>query len=689
MPQDASTNIQPHGAAAPAITFEPLQNGTTVADTVDGYATSCHIGEKQSMYLGTTVNARRTPLRLLLAISASAQLFTAATAAATDMPTSQQTSTHIVEWDIPFAGDIEPGAVAVDTHGKENRVWFLTRTGAQKVYRFDPAKSLLKGSAQWTSWELSPGAVSTGGLKRLKPSDDRRYIFIRTSSNLQRVDTQNCKSGTVKTASTPATPPTCEVTVWDDKLVDQFSTSDLAIDGANRVFTTALVNAPNTPPGPGVNPDAAYVQMLIPGPAPLPTAINPTVQVKRWMVNGGAGFCPNTGSGGTCLSGVDVYASKYKNLVYYSEPAGNNIGELNIVTNVVRRWCLGAVGASGPRQLNIDDAGKIWVVTGSGHLVSLDPNTNRMSAHQVPVEMVPPGGFAESDLFGVAPDDDVIGYTNAGASENKVAMLFPKGVSVPVTPKCETLCPVYKDVPVRADVSIADSDSVPPQGKIAPVTITSKPDGIFVEARIDLAQCTTGNCLAPNSMFPRGITPNRGRAQGTFFYTVGFSGDTVRVGFARLPNKGKIKHGRDDEDCDDGEDATTHPGWHDHGSHPDDADDDGVDSKYDSRTSREDAQTGDPTALSAGQTAEYPVTASATTLALIASISADDPLAQIGVEIYNQLGALVASGVSVAGVAVATAPVPGAGIYNVRVKNYGVRTFNQTPTLLVREPWLP
>jgi hypothetical protein len=161
----------------------------------------------------------------------------------------------------------------------------------------------------------------------------------------------------------------------------------------------------------------------------------------------------------------------------------------------------------------------------------------------------------------------------------------------------------------------------------------------------------------------------------------------VRIGFARLPHKEKIKHGRDDDDCDDGEDVATHPGWHDHTSHVDDDDDDGVDSKYDNRTSREDTETGDPAALSAGQTAEYPLTATATTLALIANVSAD-PLSQIGVEIYDQLGALVGSGTSVGGVAVAVVPTPAAGTYKVRVKNYGLGTVNHTPMLLVREPWL-
>ena len=228
-------------------------------------------------------------LGLALAITVSTQRSATATstesaATETSTSTSQPTTTftHIVEWDIPALGDLEPGAVAVDSHGRDkNRVWFLTRTGAQKVYRFDPAKSLMKGSAQWTSWQLSVTlpADSTGGLKRLKPSDDRRYVFVRTSSNVQRVDTQNCKTGI---------PATCELTIWQDKATEQFSTSDLAIDGLNRVFTTALsvFGAPDT----------AYLQMLTPGPAPAPGSTT-IVKVKRWPVRGGAGFCQLAGFG--------------------------------------------------------------------------------------------------------------------------------------------------------------------------------------------------------------------------------------------------------------------------------------------------------------------------------------------------------------------------------------------------------
>jgi len=650
--------------------LERLRSGTPVAVTVTDIDVKHYRGDgamgrgRQSETIEIVVGFG---LAILIAAPAAAQSF------ATGSTTT--TTTHIVEWDLPIGTDSEPGAITVDTHGKDrNRVWFLTRNGvpAQKAYRFDPAKSLMKGSAQLTSWQLSP-AFTTGGLKRLKPSDDRRYLFVRTSADIQRVDTQKCKPATAKTAYADASPATCELTIWKDQL-DFGNTSDLAVDSLNRIFTTAIQGGPET----------SYLQMLVPGAAP-PPGYPQKVTVTRWPVRGGAGFCALQGAGGPCLSGVDVYSSKYKNRVFYSEPDGNNIGELNVETNVVRRWSLAAVKAFEPRQLSIDESGKVWVVTGSDHVVSLDPTTNRMTAHRVPVQLT----SADSDLFGVAPDDDVIGYTNAGATENKVAMVFPKGNAVYVPPSYETLTPTYFPVDVVSDVAITESLAVRPQGKIAPVFITSKDDGTFVEAKVDQARCESSYCIDNlPSVAPSGITPNRGKSQGTFFYTVRFS-ETVRIGFARLPNREKLKHGRDDDDCDDGEDATMHPGWHDHTAHAEDADDDGVDSKYDFTSSREDSQAGEPVMLSAGQMMEYPLVASGTTLALIANVTSDDPLGQLGVEIYNALGTVVASGVSVGGVAAATVATPIAGTYKVRVKNYGSRSVTHTPTLLVREPWLP
>jgi hypothetical protein len=80
------------------------------------------------------------------------------------------------------------------------------------------------------------------------------------------------------------------------------------------------------------------------------------------------------------------------------------------------------------------------------------------------------------------------------------------------------------------------------------------------------------------------------------------------------------------------------------------------------------------------------LTASATSLALIASAAADRPTAQIAIEIYNSLGALVATSAPMPGGAVAMLLKPAAGNYTARVRNLGVASFNHTPTLVVREP---
>jgi len=159
-----------------------------------------------------------------------------------------------------------------------------------------------------------------------------------------------------------------------------------------------------------------------------------------------------------------------------------------------------------------------------------------------------------------------------------------------------------------------------------------------------------------------------------------------RVGFVRLPIKGKIGHPRDDDDQNDGYDGDANwHNWHDHAdSH--DGDDDGCDDDYDSPSGHENIDKRDAAPLQPGQSADYPMTASPTSLALIAKAEADDPLAQIGIDIINTNGVVVASSVPTPGVAVATLLAPAAGNYTCRVHNYSVKPINHTPTLVVREP---
>jgi hypothetical protein len=580
---------------------------------------------------------------------------------------------HIVEWDLPAQADASPGAMIVDSQGHDkNRLWFVTRLGEPRVYRMDPSKSLMAGSAQWKAWALSPFTPTVGGLRKLRGSWDRRYIFVRTSESIQRIDTLSCDS------------TTCARLEYLDQL-GSVNVSDMAVDDQNNLFTTGTDN-----PG---DPTVSYVQMLPFGSA-VTNGSSGNATVTRWTVGGGAGFCADLGNTTTsfpCVSGIAALPSN-RNLVYYSEPYGTdglgNIAELNIATNNVRRWSLAALPpdtdggiVKQPRQLAIDRWGVIWVITGSGHLVSLDPCQNRMRKHAVPSALA-------SDPFGLAPDDDVVGYTDT--ARNMIGMLLPKGPTVCVSPT--TLCAPKACLSKTVMGQLADvsSGSVPPQGKVIQATITTKTDGVFVEAQLDSAP--PSNPSATNdSVSPLGITANKGKAQGTFFYAVGANGTGTanRVGFVRMPMPEKVRHPRDDDDAEDGFDHDHHPsGWHNQGQRgDDDDDDDGIGGDNDSPTAHENVNVNDDAPVQGGQHVDYPMVASPTSLALIfVATSVNDPLAQLKVDIYDSLGMLMATSAPTPGLGIATVLLPAAGNYTARVSNLGVTSNTHTPMSIVREP---
>jgi len=613
-----------------------------------------------------------------------AALLSARTTAA---QTVQNRTAHIVEWDLPAVADASPGAMVVDTRAEDNnRVWFVTRLGAQRVYRVVPSRSLMKGAAQWTSWDLAEDSTTTGGLRKIRPSHDRRFVFVRTAASLQRIDTQSCDA---------ATPQTCERIEWLDQVDPQNgqatspNVSDLAVDDYNNVFNTGTIGGALDQSGNVATlPDLtqSYVQMLTPTTIPAAFA-SATVTVTRWTVGGGAGFCADLGRTTTsfpCISGIEASPSN-RNLVYYSEPEGcadglGAIGELNIVTNNVRRWCFTTLPpdengpVQQPRQLKIDRWGVVWVVTGSGHLVSLDVAKNQMTKHAIPAG-------AGADPFGVAPDDDVVGYTDAEVSNPRVAMLIPRRIAIIVSPKPATAFRQPVSITVLGERAAVGSGSVSPQGFVVPATVTTKADGVFVEALV-------GANGGHDSESPLGITPAKWKGQGAFFYAVGLPASGAdRIGFARLPVVQKLKHPRDDDDVDDGCCSPPRSGWHN--SDVDDDDDDGQANEFDTPTANEMATIGDPTTLAAGQSVQYTLTASPTTLALLAGATAGDPTASLTVEIYNALGVLVAGSVSTPGSALAMLAAPSAGTYTVKVKNVGAGGLTQTPTLVVREPWVP
>ncbi len=206
------------------------------------------------------------------------------------------------------------------------------------------------------------------------------------------------------------------------------------------------------------------------------------------------------------------------------------------------------------------------------------------------------------------------------------------------------------------------SDTVGPDGKTV-LAATTLPTGDDPDTYIEALIGTPIDSEKPPSQSPLGISPAKSKSQGTFFYAVGSSGAANRVGFLRLAVKERIKNPRDDDDRDDGCDCADHwHDWHDHATKGDD-DDDGLDNSQDSPTAQENVTRGDATPLAAGATANYSMTATPTTLALLAIAEADNPTAQIGIDVYNSAGLLVMQSVPALGIAVAQVALPPAGTY--------------------------
>lgn len=646
-------------------------------------------------------------------VGIAAGLFLAGTVApaqAQNGTTTAVGSARVIEWDLPADVDFNPGAMVVDTRGEDNNtIWFITRIGAQKVYRFNLQSSLMKngGPARWTSWDLIPDS-NTGGIRKMRPSHDRRFIIARTPTSLQEVDTQACAA--VGTKLSPAT-CTSGLRHWDfsdpETPAGAPFVSDIAVDDSRRVFTTGRSQA--FPEG--------YVQMLVPTKVAFTSSTSPinapAGTVTRWSAPG-VDQCQSLGISGFCNSGVDFHPqSAGQNLVYFSDQgfadgSGNvigAIGELNVSNGQIRRWPMPALDAEGnpvfePRMLKIDSNGIVWVVTGSGHLVSLNPKNssgcatgkNRLTRHNLP-----PGAL-DKDGWGIAPDSNVVGYTDA--NNNKVGMLLPHDAGV-----CESPVPQLENrkLDIAATVTTSPTAVVSDVANADPKTVlkqtTRKNDGTYVEAVIDMPApgSVDPTMKQPNSLSPLGITPAKSKSQGTFFYAVGFSGGdptdptagpvvAKRVGFVRLGVPERIRDPRDDDDDTDGF-TTANPSWRI--GHPGDDDGDGVDDQYDGKSSKENMTGYDPAPLPAMNTTDYAVSTSATSLALIASAQADNPTATIAVDVYNSIGTLVGTSGPLVGVAAATVPTPGAGNFTVRVRNLSGSSVNHTPTIVVREPLLP
>jgi hypothetical protein len=408
----------------------------------------------------------------LLSVFAFATLLVSASA----QPVSIGTA-NFIEWDIPADAGQPPAALeVVPTLPAGNRnVYYVTDGSTQppRLVRFTPGSPISTAPAGVRAWNYTlptPSNAPTGGLK----VRDGSVAFIRDMQAITRINA----AGTRR------------------RYLDGLpSRSDLAED-SDAVWTT----------GPGVG--GGTLQRLVAGVS--------SGAVTRWAVGGGAGS--------VYLSGVAVGpGAPGQKIVYYSEPTSNMIGQLTPGTNNVRRWLL-PPPVTQPRQLDLDASGKVWVVTGSGHLVRLDPATNMVTPYAIPT----PG----SNPMGVGPNGGLIGFTET--NPNKVGMLIPDGAQVSVTPTNTTITPATGTVGAATATIVPVDRNAQPIMKTGPATTTgTAATGIFVEAQLPLVPppaSTTPLAIEDDTVQP---TAPAGAFARAFFYSLG-NPTTNRIGRVEL-----------------------------------------------------------------------------------------------------------------------------------------------------------
>jgi hypothetical protein len=286
-----------------------------------------------------------------------------------------------------------------------------------------------------------------------------------------------------------------------------------------------------------------------------------------------------------------------------------------------------------------------------------------------------------ADPFGVAPDHGAIGYTNSNSDPapyetgggNRIGMLLPNSSMQTVYPTTECVTPALAKVDYLVEDSAAVVGSSPAQPKMAIAHVTSKPDGVYVEAQVG-----AGDSGGNGSWNPLGVTPDWGRRVGSYFYAVGQNMDNgmVRIGHIQLPFARKDhRFARDDDD---------HDGQH-HGNGDDD--DDGVKDGDDHDDHHESRDRHDNETVESGQSVDYPMEADANTTSLTTTAVASDLGQMMAVEVYNPAGQLVAAPLPAPGTAVVTIVPLTVGTYTVRVKNLGITPTAFTTTTVASALW--
>jgi hypothetical protein len=423
---------------------------------------------------------------------------------------AQLPTADFIDWDLPQlagAGQCPSAIGAVTLPPTGDPVYYVTRcpgpsrnkdnntpsgdpAGVPRIgpalLRFFPGTPLGFGQASWRAWNLgniiestvvdeaAPALGPTGGMKITR---DESVAFIRASTEIIRVkmnSSYNNLTRWVDIAPVPD-PDNPGSTIF----VDPSSVSDLALVerkycNVNYIDVYTTHNAAS----------GGVVQRL--------TVQNggTTATVKRWNVG--------TVGAPEFLRGVAYFSGNGR--IYFSDAALDAIGELDPNTNKVRRWSLAPVLAAMPRQISIDSKGIIWVITGSGHLVSLNPCTNDMASYMIP------GGTLFS--FGLGTSGGTVGFTQG--DNNIVGMLIPNKTPLPVSPTTPapvsytTTCLTGATETVFKDTGFVDpvrSDNVP--------VVPSNVDGEFLQAMLP----REGN-------FPLGIFRDVERCVGNFYLLV-------------------------------------------------------------------------------------------------------------------------------------------------------------------------
>jgi hypothetical protein len=609
-----------------------------------------------------------------LVAPAAAQLPATITASSPSSTVPQTVQTELVEWDITSMTDIVPGALSVDDRSSSNnsKVWFVTRAGETRLYRLTPGLNMKHDRAAARSWDL--GAQLTGGV-RVRHSDDGRWAFVNVDKSGSLLDGPGGAVVAVDTSNNTRV-------TWANRPVSD-KISDVAVDareGNASVYTAAPFYDATDFPG-----FAGVVERLKPGNAQLKSGkwVVPA-QVTRYPVGGGAGTCDDTGAGAPCIPGIAVDRRRGAP-IFVSEPAFTFVnGSKGAIAEIdpksvscptqpsatcvrVRHWPLPA-GTSGPREIRIDDTGKLWGITSSGHLFSIEILKNGDSA-RVTVHN-PQGPIDPEDLFAVSPNGGVIGFTDS--NNNEVSVLVPDRNSTPINATVTYIKPITRTIDGQRE-SLAPMDHVvePRMASAMGSAYRNPNDGSYVETNISTA-VSTSTFGSPNPSFtPTGMAADGNWKSGAFFYGVTFADGSNRIGHLA------VKIGRDkDIDNRRGDHDFDHDGKKDEDD--DDVDDDGISNASDMDNDNDgiadvmDDDKNDDGIEDTYQAPGHRETKRSDAVSMLAVIEATTVTAPLSIEILNDDGLVVLSTPAALGKAVATAVPALPGVYTVRVKNAGL-----------------